>query len=218
MRRSDIDAALAEIYAQIPDVGCKGLCADACGPIDGHPREFQRIHEETGQRIPHGQALLASLADHGVYVCPALDEDKRCTVYEHRPYVCRLWGASEALRCPYGCRPVDGRELLTRRASHLLTLKLKQLGGEWADQTVEDIDYRLSDPEYVALDDAAGNTYLIAAKKEKEHRANNDVPPSAAMHPMLRTAQPQGAPPWTKAVPPASMRRPPSQRRHSSEE
>lgn len=43
----------------------------------------------------------------GTYHCPFL-ENGRCTIYSERPAICRLWGASEALRCPYGCKPEEG--------------------------------------------------------------------------------------------------------------
>lgn len=28
-----------------------------------------------------------------------------CGIYEKRPLVCRLYGASSIMRCPYGCKP-----------------------------------------------------------------------------------------------------------------
>lgn len=104
-----IDARLAALYAQVPDVQCKGLCADSCGPIDMHPRERQRLRE-AGVRIPGPQAALEQLVATGEYSCPAL-VDGRCGVYAVRPMICRAWGASEALPCEHGCRPPNGRLL-----------------------------------------------------------------------------------------------------------
>lgn len=40
----------------------------------------------------------------GEGVCTALKE-KRCSIYENRPLVCRLWGVTKAMRCPFGCAP-----------------------------------------------------------------------------------------------------------------
>lgn len=38
--------------------------------------------------------------------CPYLDlETKRCTVHARRPLICRLYGVSEGLPCPFGCKP-----------------------------------------------------------------------------------------------------------------
>lgn len=32
----------------------------------------------------------------------------RCSIYEHRPLICRLFGATTDLRCGHGCRPEHG--------------------------------------------------------------------------------------------------------------
>lgn len=29
----------------------------------------------------------------------------RCSIYENRPYVCRAFGATKTMRCPFGCVP-----------------------------------------------------------------------------------------------------------------
>jgi len=104
-----MDAYFADLYARIPDVECKGLCQEACGPIDMHPYERQRIRR-AGVRIPNPADALERLIEGGDYTCPAL-QDGRCSVYELRPTICRAWGASEDLPCPHGCRPKTGRLL-----------------------------------------------------------------------------------------------------------
>lgn len=93
-------AALDELYAEIPDTGCKGLCVEACGPIGMTPLERQRIADR-GTALP----LLGKPTDGA---CTALSEG-RCAVYECRPTICRLWGAVESLPCPHGCVPDGGR-------------------------------------------------------------------------------------------------------------
>ncbi len=35
--------------------------------------------------------------------CSYLTEDRRCSVHDVRPLVCRMYGAAEGLECPYGC-------------------------------------------------------------------------------------------------------------------
>ncbi len=57
--------------------------------------------------VPRAQALR-ELAETGTYRCPALTADDRCSVYEDRPTVCRLWGAQQAMPCPHGCQPDGG--------------------------------------------------------------------------------------------------------------
>lgn len=106
MRRSEIDARLQELYEQIPQPRCKGLCTHSCGPIDMHPRERQRARER-GVTIPHHDDAMDELARTGTYTCPAL-KDGLCSVYPVRSMICRQWGAIEALACPHGCRPEEG--------------------------------------------------------------------------------------------------------------
>jgi hypothetical protein len=36
--------------------------------------------------------------------CTAL-KGGRCSIYANRPYICRIWGAHEKMRCPFGCKP-----------------------------------------------------------------------------------------------------------------
>jgi hypothetical protein len=102
---------LDALYASVPEIDCKGLCVDSCGSMGMAPIEQRRIAER-GVRLP----LFAAFQDH----CPAL-VDGRCSVYEVRPMICRLWGAVEGMKCPYGCTPdggylsdVEGHRLLGR--------------------------------------------------------------------------------------------------------
>lgn len=110
------DAALQQLYDQVPDVGCKGLCGNYCCPVDGGARERARMARAGYPMPPPAERLRMITESRGGRTtarCSALTDDGRCAVYELRPMVCRLWGASEALPCPHGCRPVDGSPLLT---------------------------------------------------------------------------------------------------------
>ncbi len=99
MNRTD---RLKAVYAEIPNVKCKGRCASACGLILMSTLEYERL----------GKPKFESLR------CPVLGEDNRCTKYDLRPAICRLWGATEDLPCPYGCEiegsPVDGAAILVQ--------------------------------------------------------------------------------------------------------
>ena len=107
------DDALAEVYAQIPAVGCRGLCWRSCGPVDCGDRERERLAEAGVVLPPAAEAVAAGS------MCPALSPYGRCTVYAVRPAVCRLWGAAAAMPCPHGCRPAGGL-LPDARARRLL--------------------------------------------------------------------------------------------------
>lgn len=100
----DICAQLDALYEQVPEVGCKGLCADACGPIKMGPLERLRTRRAGVRITPHQQAVRELRESDGEWFCDALKHG-RCAVYQDRPMICRLWGVSEGLECPYGCRP-----------------------------------------------------------------------------------------------------------------
>lgn len=108
---------LAEIYAQIPDVKCRGKCQGACGPIGMAKAEATAIRGVVGEKlqtIPDGDSEFLCGKK---LTCPLL-ANGRCGVYAHRPVVCRLWGAVKAMRCPFGCRPK--RWVKPEEASRLL--------------------------------------------------------------------------------------------------
>lgn len=92
-------AQLEELYAAIPDAGCKGLCTASCGSNVATEAERARVAER-GVLLP----LIGHYGDAG---CPAL-VDGRCSVYEVRPLICRLFASAEGLECPYGCVPASG--------------------------------------------------------------------------------------------------------------
>lgn len=104
------DERLDKLYAQLPVMECKGLCQECCGPIAMSLREQDRIG---GAKAPGG-------------VCEHL-HNGRCSVYEKRPMICRLWGMTEVMPCPYGCEPVGGR--LSREDAALLIRAADEIGG-----------------------------------------------------------------------------------------
>jgi len=105
--RAELDAA----RARVPKVHCKGICTDACGPVGGGVFEMNLIRRAGVVIPPRKEGMRRLIASGGAYRCPAL-VDGDCAVYGDRPMVCRVWGASEMMPCPYGCK-VDG-PLLTR--------------------------------------------------------------------------------------------------------
>lgn len=95
-----------ELYAQVPDVACRGLCHESCGPV-GLTVAEQRRTEQAGVRVPNAAAQLAAGLPIA-HTCPALSPLRRCSVYGARPLSCRLWATVEAMPCPWGCRPAGG--------------------------------------------------------------------------------------------------------------
>ncbi len=90
---------LADIYKQIPKMNCRGLCHTYCGVIAMTSPERAAIDEVT--TVPY-VTTTSSMA------CPLL-VNNRCSAYEARPAICRLWGTVKAparhMRCPHGCKP-----------------------------------------------------------------------------------------------------------------
>lgn len=84
---------LDSVYDQIPEVRCKGLCQEACGPIAMTGAEWRRIVAARGGVPPVATSLT----------CPLLDANGRCSVYPVRPFICRVYGAAQELPCPHGC-------------------------------------------------------------------------------------------------------------------
>jgi Fe-S-cluster containining protein len=97
------------VWAEIPDVHCKGLCTESCGPIGASPVEI-RMLSERGIELENVEDALFNvvIGRQEPNDCPAL-VDGRCSVYDVRPTVCRLWGAVGEMPCPYGCEPAGGR-------------------------------------------------------------------------------------------------------------
>lgn len=112
-------ALIREVYAQVPDVGCKGLCAAACGPIGMSATEHAALVEAAavlGLRVAVDEEGACTLLQGG-----------RCATYEARPLICRLYGAVAALRCEHGCAPAGG--FLDEARARVLQIKIRRIGG-----------------------------------------------------------------------------------------
>ena len=103
-------SALTDLYVGVPDVECKGLCHAICGAIPITDVEAANI-------LANGHAVPYIRGTGGIH-CSALTDGKRCSIYESRPLICRLYGAASDLRCPHGCRPA--RWLRSERAREMI--------------------------------------------------------------------------------------------------
>ncbi len=122
-RRSDIDAALQDLYDQVPAIpGCQGKCWVSCGPVEMSDRERQRARQ-AGYRITDARDATRQI---DTYWCEALTSEGRCAIYDLRPLVCRLWGTTEGMPCPHGCQP---ERWLTDDQSFELVIRSLAIGG-----------------------------------------------------------------------------------------
>ncbi len=99
---------MRKLYDRIPKMKeCKGLCHSTCTAIPIAETE-QRMVAKAGVHLPLidvGKAKALATDFENIHDCPALTEDKKCSVYDSRPAICRMWGALESLPCVYGCEP-----------------------------------------------------------------------------------------------------------------
>ena len=83
----DMYDKLKEIYAKIPQSKCENGCFECC-------KNLIQFSEEEKSRM--GGYEYNGVCSHLV--------DGKCTVYDSRPLVCRIFGTSEILRCD-SCEP-----------------------------------------------------------------------------------------------------------------
>lgn len=107
---------IRKLYRQIPSFKCKEGCTDCCGPVPFAKSEWSLIIDK---REP---SIIRPLK------CP-YSYNNSCDIYSNRPFMCRLFGASEdpKLKCPHGCKP---DKLLTKKQALKLTKKYQQLVNE----------------------------------------------------------------------------------------
>lgn len=95
----------AQIYSRIPSANCKGLCAESCGPIPVFPHEpILAVTEEKFIERNTLKNIEVMIFDGSKQSCPHLVEG-RCSQYEVRPAICRMFGAALGMVCGYGCVP-----------------------------------------------------------------------------------------------------------------
>jgi hypothetical protein len=123
--------AFLALCERLPKLQCRRLCQACCGPLAltrlemrhlavGHSQvKFARDACETESGLKLGMVYTLNYP-----VCPFL-KDGACTVYERRPFVCRIWGLTELLHCPHGCQP---DRVLTEREVHEFFCEVTALG------------------------------------------------------------------------------------------
>mgnify|MGYP001558657277 CR=1 FL=1 len=83
------------LYAQLPRLTCQQKCQHACTSIVMSQTEWERLTRAAGSEELYVQESGR---------CPLL-VNGRCRVYPVRPMICRLWGLTKDMACPYGCEP-----------------------------------------------------------------------------------------------------------------
>ena len=110
---------LKEIYDSLPKLDCKQKCQDSCSYVWASKFELQLIkkilREQKKEYKPFKTLKTATYLKHkreGTLAnlvhncrCPYLNEKGLCSIYKFRPLICRLWGLTERMKCPFGCVP-----------------------------------------------------------------------------------------------------------------
>jgi len=89
-----VEQRLDAVYATLPALACKGLCQESCGPLGMTLPEYRRLTEATGTPPTVDDSLTCSFL-----------KDGKCSAYDVRPAICRLWGLEESMQCEFGCKP-----------------------------------------------------------------------------------------------------------------
>jgi len=126
---------LQEIYASLPEVHCKRLCQQFCGPVTWTAIEQINIGE------------TRQIKNWARPQCPYLEEGM-CSIYERRPLICRLWGAMQILACPHGCLP--DRWISQEEANRLQD----EVAGLWKSITNMKFPYACFGRNKVSAEDA----------------------------------------------------------------
>lgn len=90
---------LEEIYSSLPDVSCQGKCQGCCTIIGIAPIEVDYLHTH-GIGLP----IVRHSKKYDHLMCSRLTMGGRCNIHSHKPLICRLWGVTETMPCPYGCQ------------------------------------------------------------------------------------------------------------------
>lgn len=152
------ERALDDIYREIPKIpDCTGQCSPSCGPIAMFKGEYDRLVRVSGKPLRLKPGTLE---------CSLLSPTGRCMAYTVRPFICRLWGTTPEMRCPWGCQP---ERWLTREEAHELFARVQAIAGPENRGTVGSGD--LEDLwQAIGLEDRERRSALIHRLKEHHGR------------------------------------------------
>ncbi len=122
-------ARIDAILSTIPSFKCKEGCADCCGPVQLSRLEYYRCVKASGRTADDVRQHMEKNIKRKIYQCPLLNQKtNQCSVYEVRPAICRIFGATRELSCPHGYAPEAAQMLSEERARDILAL-VEELGA-----------------------------------------------------------------------------------------
>ncbi len=122
-------ARIDAILSAIPTFKCKEGCADCCGPVQLSRLEYHRCVKASGRTAEDVRRQMEKNFNQKTYQCPLLSQKtNRCSVYEVRPAICRVFGTAKSLPCPHGYAPDESQVLSDEKAREILAL-VEELGA-----------------------------------------------------------------------------------------
>ena len=120
------------IYSKIPKVKCKGYCSSYCSAIGLEKIEVLNILDKYQEFEGQKQIRFGEPQENGLIKCGYLDSNDRCSIYDRRPILCRLFGATEImLQCPMNCELEDGEIKISWDYVLTLFTEIKMLNTEF---------------------------------------------------------------------------------------
>jgi uncharacterized protein len=124
---------LKALYDAVPASTCRGFCSSQCGTVPFSRTEWNYIPQELrkGKTNPDYADAMRSMtyrefewATTGKTKQPDCQflQDGRCSIYEYRPMMCRVWGQNReaaCFTCVWGCTPTMSYD------------RIMELMGEW---------------------------------------------------------------------------------------
>ena len=100
-----VSKELQALYDRIPKgFKCVAGCNLCCGPVPVCSEEIALVTTEDKKKSDNSKPC--------VFITP-----QGCSIYDKRPFMCRIYGCAPELQCPYGLRPE--RMMTSEEASEL---------------------------------------------------------------------------------------------------
>jgi Fe-S-cluster containining protein len=143
---------LHQIYRRIPSVKCKGLCTDNCTVLGMSEGEYQNMTRTGGKEPAINPDLSCNYLENG-----------RCSIYNERPAICRIYGTAEFLLCPYGCK--RERTLSPQDGFAILDGLEKEFGANRYNAGREIVRYDVDRNEYISALGVSNMAYCSVCRE-----------------------------------------------------
>jgi hypothetical protein len=110
---------------KIPKFECINGCNACCGPVP--------INEEEARRLNLSCSGITQTVSQHNLTC-TYSKNGKCTVYQNRPFICRIFGVTKSLKCPNNGKP---ERILSSREERKLLEEYMDLPSQFQEKTYE---------------------------------------------------------------------------------